>query len=473
METLLQDLRHGFRTLSRAPGSAVIAVITLALGIGLCTTTFSLVYGVFVRGLDVPEADRLQVIYRTNPSRNIDVMSVTQHDFYDWRERQRSFEGLAGFSSGTVNLSGTEGPERYDGSYVSANLFDLLRVAPAVGGTFHEGDDRAGAPLTLVLGYDAWTNRYGADPNIAGKPVKVNGEAATILGVMPKGFMFPQDAQLWVVRRDERARAPKRDGLSFRVVGRLQPGVSWDQAKAEMASIAAQLADEYPESNKGVTTIFQTFIEDDTGPELLAVFSGMQVATVFVLLIACANVANLLLARATLRTREAAVRTAIGASRLRVVMPFFAETLVLAFIGAVLGTGIAAIGVELFDRATSGVGKPYYMVFALDLPILAFVVGLTLLTALVAGIAPALQILRTDVNSTLKDESRGSSGAHGGRVSRALVMAEIALSCALLVGAGLMVKSIVKLRNYDYPFATANVFTARAGLFETDANGSK
>jgi len=468
METLLQDLRYGFRTLSRAPGSAVIAVITLALGIGLCTTTFSLVYGVFVRGLDVPQADRLQVIYRTNPSRNIDVMSVTQHDFYDWRERQRSFEGLAGFSSGTVNLSGTEGPERYDGSYVSANLFDLLRVAPAVGGTFHEGDDRAGAPLTLVLGYDAWTNRYGADPNIAGKPVKVNGEAATILGVMPKGFMFPQDAQLWVVRRDERARAPKRDGLSFRVVGRLQPGVSWDQAKAEMASIAAQLADEYPESNKGVTTIFQTFIEDDTGPELLAVFSGMQVATVFVLLIACANVANLLLARATLRTREAAVRTAIGASRLRVVMPFFAETLVLAFIGAVLGTGIAAIGVELFDRATSGVGKPYYMVFALDLPILAFVVGLTLLTALVAGIAPALQILRTDVNSTLKDESRGSSGAHGGRVSRALVMAEIALSCALLVGAGLMVKSIVKLRNYDYPFATANVFTARAGLFETD-----
>lgn len=468
MDTLLQDLRYGFRTLSKAPGSAIIAVTTLALGIGLCATVFSLVYGVFLRGLDVPEADRLQLIYRTNPSRNIDFMGVTQHDLYDWRERQRSFEALASFSGGTVNLSGTEGPERYDGSYVSANLFHLLRVAPARGSTFREGDDRAGAPLTVVLGHDVWADRYAADPGIAGKAVKVNGEAATILGVMPEGFMFPQDAQLWVIRRDERARAANRQGVTSPVVGRLKPGVTWDQAKAEMTAIAAQLADEYPASNKGVTTIFRTFVEDDTGPEGLAVFSGMQVATVFVLLIACANVANLLLARATLRTREAAVRTAIGASRLRVVLPFFAETLLLSVAGALLGTGLAVIGIELFDRATQGVGKPYYMVFALDLPILAFVVGLALLTALAAVIAPALQILRTDMNGTLKDESRGTSGAHRGRVSRALVVAEIALFCALLVGAGLMVKSIVKLRNYDYPFATTNVFTARAGLFEID-----
>jgi len=197
------------------------------------------------------------------------------------------------------------------------------------------------------------------------------------------------------------------------------------------------------------------------------VLGAMQVATIFVLLIACANVANLLLARATLRTRESAVRTALGASRWRVVMPFFAETLILAAAGAAAGVVLAYLGIAAFDGATQGVGKPYYMRFALDLPVIAFVVGLTLLTALVAGTAPAAQILRGDVNATLKDESRGSSGILGGRVTRALVVAEIALSCALLIGAGLMVKSIVKLQRFEFPFATENVFTARIGLFET------
>jgi hypothetical protein len=233
-----------------------------------------------------------------------------------------------------------------------------------------------------------------------------------------------------------------------------------------MALIAQRLADEHPASNEGVTTRFQTFIEDDTGPELVAVFGAMQVATIFVLLIACANVANLLLARATLRTRESAVRTALGASRWRVVMPFFAETLLLSVAGAVAGMVIAYVGITLFDGATQTVGKPYYMRFALDVPVLAFVIGITTMTALVAGAAPAFQVLRTDVNATLKDEARGSSGILGGRVTRALVVAEIALSCALLIGAGLMVKSITRLRNFDFPFATDHVFTARLGLFE-------
>jgi predicted permease len=194
----------------------------------------------------------------------------------------------------------------------------------------------------------------------------------------------------------------------------------------------------------------------------------MQVATLFVLLIAIANVANLLMARATLRTREAAVRTALGASRLRVVFPFFAETLVLSGLGALLGIGIAYAGVGIFDDATQGVGKPYYMIFALDPPVMLFIVGVTVLTALLAGAAPAFYVLKTDVNATLKDESRGSSGVLGGRLTRVLVTAEIALSCALLIGAGLMVRSIVALRTYDYPYATENIFTARVGLFDTE-----
>ena len=465
---LLQDLRLGLRSLRKEPGSAVITSVTLALGIGLSTVAFSLVYGVFFRGLDVPDANRLLLVYRTNPERGIDFMGVTMHDFHDWRDQQTSFEGLAGFSTGTVNLSGTEGPERYDGAFVSANVFDVLGVRPIAGSTFRPGDDDAGAPLTVVLGHDAWATRYESDPGAVGRAVTVNGEPATILGVMEKGFMFPHDQKLWVVRRDDRAESPNRSGGSFRVFGRLKPGVTQEQAALEMALIAERLAREYPESNAGISIRFRTFIEDDTGSELAAVFGAMQVATFFVLLIACANVANLLMARATLRTKEAAVRTALGASRLRVVMPYFGETAVLAGVGAVLGMGIAYVGVDLFDRATQGVGKPYYMEFALDLPILGFVVAITAFTALVAGAAPALQILKTNINETLNDESRGSSGALGGRLVKVLVTAEIALSCALLIGAGLMIKSLAMLRSFDYPFATENVFTARLGLFEQD-----
>jgi predicted permease len=469
MQSLRQDLLLGLRSLRKEPASAIIASITLALGIGLCTIAFSLVYGVFLRGLDVPEPDRLRLVYRANPARDQDEMWVTVHDFYDWRAQQTTFEGLAAFSNGTVNLAGSDGPERYDGAFVSANLFEILRLRPVLGTGFRPGDDAAGAPLTVVLGHEVWANRYSSDSAVVGKSVIVNGEAATILGVMPEGFRFPQTQDLWVVRRDNRAANPDRaNSPGSRVVGRLKAGVSADEAGRQMAQIAERLAREYPQSNEGITTQLLTFMEDDTGPELVAVFGAMQVATLFVLLIAIANVANLLMARATLRTREAAVRTALGASRLRVVFPFFAETLVLSGLGALLGIGIAYAGVGIFDDATQGVGKPYYMIFALDPPVMLFIVGVTVLTALLAGAAPAFYVLKTDVNATLKDESRGSSGVLGGRLTRVLVTAEIALSCALLIGAGLMVRSIVALRTYDYPYATENIFTARVGLFDTE-----
>ena len=469
MQSLKQDLLLGFRSLRKEPASAIIASITLALGIGLCTIAFSLVYGVFLRGLDVPEPDRLTLIYRANPSRNQDQLWVTLHDLYDWRTQQTSFESLAHFSDGTVNLAGPEGPERYEGAFVSANLFEALRVRPILGTTFRPDDDRPGAPLTVVLGYDAWALRFSSDSAIVGKSVIVNGEAATILGVMPKGFRFPQNEEIWVAQRDNRSTNPDRSrSPGVKVFGRLKDGVTWKQAGTEMTQIAQRLALEYPESNKGVTTRFMTFVADDTGPELVAVFGAMQVATIFVLLIAIANVANLLMARATLRTREAAVRTALGATRLQVVLPFFAETLVLAAVGAVLGIAIAYAGVTMFDGATQGVGKPYYMTFALDLPVMLFVTGVTLVTALLASAAPAIYVLRTDVNATLKDESRGSSGVLGGGLTRVLVTAEIALSCALLIGAGLMVRSIVKLRTFRYPYATENIFTAAVRVFDAE-----
>ena len=469
MRSLFQDLQLSLRSLRREPASAAIASITLALGIGLCTIAFSLLYGVFLRGHPVPEADRLLMVHRSNPSRNIEFMGAREHDFHDWREQQTSFEALAHFSQSTVNLAGREGPERFQGALVSANVFDVMRIRPVVGDGFRAADEQAGAPLVLMIGYNVWRTRYNADPSIVGTSVIANGEAATIVGVMPEGFLFPQNQNIWMVRRDGRSKAESRSaGAGFDAFGRLRDGVSEDQAAREMALIADRLAAAYPETNKNITVRLRTFAEEDTGPELVAVFGAMQVATLFVLLIAIANVSNLLLARATLRTREAAVRTALGASRFRTVLPFFAETLILALAGAALGTAIAWGGIRIFDGATQNVGKPYYMIFALDLPILLFIIAITLFTALVAGAAPAFHVLRTEVNATLKDESRGASGILGIRLTKVLVAAEIALSCALLIGAGLMVKSIARLRTFEFPYRTEALFTARVGLFDTE-----
>ncbi len=405
MGVLFKDIKSGARALAKRPGSTALSIIAFALGIGLTTTMFSIVYGVFFRGLGVPEADRLYVVWRTNPSREIQRMGVPQHDFFDWRETQQSLEGLAYFSQGTMNVSGTEGTERYNGAFVSANVFGLLRVAPVLGNTFREGDDLPEAPLTVVLGHRMWETLYRSDPDVVGQVVKVNGEQATILGVMEKGFRFPQDQDLWVIRRDQRADNPKRgDGPSTQVLARLNDGVTLEQAELEFAMITERLAQEYPESNEGVGAVFLTIVENDTEPQFLAIFGSMQVSTIFVLLIACANVANLLLARAALHAKEAALRSALGASRLRVMMPIFSEAAILSLAGAVGGIIIAYFGVGMFDNATTGVGKPYYMDFTVDFTVLAFVVAITALTSVVAGIAPAFQTSKTDLNTILKEE---------------------------------------------------------------------
>lgn len=469
MRALWNDLILSLRTLQKEPMSALIASLTLALGIGLCSASFSISYGVFMRGLDVPEADRITMVARSSLEGGQEYMSVPEHDLYDWRDQQTTFEGLAAFSTGTVNLSGTDSPERFNGAFVSANIFDLLRITPILGTGFRPGDDAAGAPLTVVLGYEVWANRYASNASVVGQSVIVNGEAATVLGVMPQGLRFPQEQQVWVARRDGRASVATRNaGNQFDVFGRLRDGVTLEQAEAEFALIAKRLAETYPQTNKNMTARMRTFVEKDTGPELVAVFGAMQGATLLVLLIAIANVANLLMARATLRTREAAVRSALGASRFRIVLPYFAETLVLATVGAVIGMAIAYVGVTMFDRATVDVGKPYYMAFRLDWPVLMFTALLSVFTAVVAGLAPAVTVLRTDINATLKDEGRSGSGVLGTRLTKVLVTAEIALSCALLIGAGLMTKSIVNLQNFAFPFTTERVLTARIGLFETD-----
>ncbi|MGD2069573.1 MAG: ABC transporter permease [Gemmatimonadota bacterium] len=472
METLGSEIRFGFRALLKQPGSALVSVLILALGIGLSTSMFSIIYGVYFRGLEVPGADRVALVHWQDTSEPEDQgrRSVASQDFRDLRERQRSFEGLGAYWQGTVNVSGTEGPERFDGAFVTSNVFDLLGVEPVLGRTFVAGEDAPGGPPTVVLGYRVWRERYGGDPGVLGRTARVNGEQGTIVGVMPDGFMWPADAELWVSMDDDPSATERWQGRFYSVFGRLADGVSWEQAELDVARVARELEQEHPDTNEGMAAGIWTFVESQTGPELTAIFGAMMVAVLCVLLVACANVANLLLARAALRTREAGVRVALGASRLRVMAPFFAEAFVLAATGAALGTVLAYQGIELFDAATSTAttGRPYFMTFHLDLPALAFVVGLTLLTTLAAGAAPALQVSRSNVNEVLKDESRGSSSLHLGRLSRGLVIAEVALSCALLVGAGLMTRSIVGLASYEYPFDPDAFLTARIGLFEAD-----
>ena len=470
MGTVLNDLRFGARSLLRMPGSAAVAVVVLAIGIGLCSFMFSVIYGVYLRGMPIPEADRVVVVSETRVERNQLQRSVPIQNFADWRERQSSFEGLLGTYGGTVNVAGVDEPTRFQGAFVTANAFSLLRVQPVIGRAYAEGDDLPGAAPNLILSHASWVGRYGADPSVVGRSVRVNGEPATILGVMPEGFQFPNNTEVWVPLRDDPLATQRGEGRYVTVWGRLRDGVTKDQAALEMSTIASRLESEYPEVNDGIGAQIYTAVESNTDEILNLVFSAMMFAVICVLLVACANVANLLLARAAMRTKEAAVRVSMGAGRLRVMLPFFAEALLLSIVGAAVGVGIAYVAIDWFDTVTdpARTGRPWFMDFTIDLPILAFVLGVSVLTALVAGVMPAFQMSRTDVNEVLKDEARGSSSLHSGRLTKALVTAEVALSVALLVGAGLMTKSIVNVGQTEYPFHTDEVLTARVGLFESD-----
>ena len=468
MSTLLQDLRFGARLLLKTPALTAISVLALTLGIGLTATMFSIVYGAILRGLPFEQPERLLHLERNNLSRDIQSMEVPIHDLTDWRAHQRSFEDLAAFYTGTVNLSGTERAERYDGAFITANAFELLRVRPVLGRTFRRGEDVPGAEPVIVIGHTLWQSRYGGRASVIGETVRVNGAPATIVGVMPEKFEFPLSQDVWVPLRLDPLQLPRGQGQTLEVFGRLRDGVTVDAAAVELNGIARRLALEHPASNEGVGVVIKPYTEEYINEEPRALLYTMLGAVFFVLLIACANVANLLLSRAALRSKEVGIRTALGASRGRVIRQFLAEAFLLAAAGATLGIGVAFLGVRLFNDAIGGTNPPFWIDIRVDLWVLLFVVAVALLASLVSGAIPALQASRADVNEILKDESRGSSSFRIGRLSKALVMFEIALSCGLLVGAGLMIKSVAQLRTIDFGFPVDDVFTARVGLFETD-----
>ncbi len=469
MGTLLRDLRYGIRMLYKTPGLSAVAIVTIALGVGLTTHTFSIVYGSVIRGLPYEGADRLMFFTEDKLVDGNNGMRVPIHDFVDWRDQQTTFEELAALYSGTVNLADEDQrPERFLGAFVTSNTFSQAGVMPILGRGFREGEDLAQAAPTMVLGYEVWQNRYGGDPDIVGKTIRANGSMYTVIGVMPERFKFPFDSDVWLPLAMNPTELERGDGIRLDVFGRLKVGVSMDQAEAEFATIAQRLAQEYPATNDGVTVEIKPYTEEYMPRQITAVLWAMLVAVFGVLLIACANVANLLLARAAGRSREVAVRSALGASRATVIRQLLVESLVLAVVGGVIGVGLSYVGIAVFNASIIDIQKPFWIEIDLFPPVLVFAIAVTLVASVVSGMIPAFRASGTQVHEVLKDASRGSSGLRMSRFTTALVIGEIAVSCALLVAAGFMVKSIINVQNVEMGFATEQILTARVGLNEND-----
>lgn len=469
MDSLLTDLRYGVRMLAKTPGLSLVAVLTIALGVGLTTHTFSVVYGSVIRGLEFDRGTKLLSLSQDIPTQNSRGQSIPYLDLLDWREEQTAFRGLAAYSQGaTANLA-DEGspPERYQGAFVSANLFEQVDGVPILGRVFRPEEDAGAGERVAIISYDVWQSRYAGALDVVGRSVRVNSSATTIIGVMPEGFHFPFAEDVWLPLGIDAIDA-RRGQNRYEVVGRLLEGVSLEQADVQMQAIAARIAAEYPETNQGVGVWVQTYEDMIMPPAIVAVLWVMLLAVGGVLLIACFNVANLLLARSAVRSREVAVRSALGADRGRIIRQLLIEAVILATVGGLGGVALAYLGIDAFNAAILDIDKPYWIDIRLDGPALAFTLGITAFASLAAGTLPAIRASGGKIHEILQDESRGSSSFRMGRFSSALVVGEIALSCALLVGAGMMVKSVINVNRVDMGFEEEGLFTARLGLFEAD-----
>jgi putative ABC transport system permease protein len=464
---MLHDLRTAIRSIAKDRWLAAAAVFALALGIGVNATVFTLVNAVLIRGLPFVDSDNLYVLgtYSLSANGPARAGSVAVPEFEDWRAQAASFADMAIVSQYPVNIADDRGlPEQQNSARISPNLFRLLGQQPLLGRDFSDEDGRKNAERVAILGNTLWQNRYAADPNILGKAIRINGEPAVVVGVMPPGIKFPTRADLWtqVIHNDANAKRTLRE---YTVVGRVKPGISRAQAQTEMNGVAARLAAEYPDTNKDIGVLMQTFNERFNGGEIRTVFLALQGAVAFVLLIACANVASLQLSRAIRRAREVAVRVALGATRWRVVRQLLVESVLLGCLGGLFGLLIALGGVRLFDAAVADVGKPYWITFDMDYVVFAFLGAICVVTGILFGIVPAVQISKTNVNELLKEGGRGNAGSRRARwLSSSMVVVELALTLVLLVGAGLMVRSFMKLYTTDLGIPTEHLMTMRMQL---------
>jgi predicted permease len=464
VQSILRDIRYGFRSLIKSPGLTIVAIIALTFGIGLTTTMFSIVYGVMLKGLPFPNGDRIVAIYRNNTINGSQRDAVPMADYADYIARQHTLSSIAGYTSGTTNVSGVGQAERYTGAWITASMFDIAKTQPVLGRVFRPDDNVPNGPKIALISYGVWKTRFGGEASVLNQVMRVNGQPFTIVGVLPEKYAFPDNADIWMPLQQDPLAGKRTDGQSLNVMGLLKPGTTVDQAAMDFSSIAKQLSVEFKESNENYTADVKPFVDAYIGPEPHQLLYSMLGAVFLVLLIACANVANLLLDRAAHKTKEVGIRTALGASRGAVVRQFLTEALVLSAGGALGGTALALGAITLFNRSLADTQPPFFIDIRLHPPVLAFVILLALVSTLFSGAIPAIQSSRTDINEVLKDENRGSSSLKMGRMSRALVVFEIAVSCGLLVASGLMIKSVTKLKTMDPGFRTQNVFTARIGF---------
>ena len=461
---LLHDLRYAARLQRKNPGFTIVAVIALALGIGANTAIFSVVNTVLLRPLPYKDPERLVMVWEEATKQGYPRDTPAAANFVDWRDQNQVFEGMAAFADESFNLTGAGEPERLEGRRVSANLFPLLGVDPQIGRVFTAAEDQPGAQRVVLLSYSLWQGRFGGEPGIVGKSLTLNGESYIVVGVMPARFQFPSsDDQAWVPIAFTQQEAANRDRHYLQVVARLKPGVSLAQGQSEMSTIAARLQQQYPQNNADLGANVQLLHEHlvgDIKPALLILLGAVGL----VLLIACANVANLLLARAAVRQKEIAVRVALGARRWRLIRQFLTESVLLSTLGGLVGLAIAYGGLVLL-KAFIPENISQAREISMDLKVLGFTFLVSVATGLIFGLAPAVQAARFNQIDTLKEGGRdAATGGSGKRLRGLLVVAEVAISLVLLIGAGLLINSFLRLRNVDPGFRADNLLTMKIVL---------
>ncbi|HLL16108.1 MAG TPA: ABC transporter permease [Pyrinomonadaceae bacterium] len=481
MRTLLQDLRYGFRMLWKSPGFTLVTVLALALGIGANTAIFSVVNTVLLRPLPFERPEQLVLLWETHPfgkQLGYDHLPGSTGSFVEWRRQSADiFEGMAALNTWNVVLTGNDEPQRLTGVKASANLFTLLRVKPMSGRGFVADDERQGANRVVVISHGLWQRRFGSDPSVLGKSLTLDGDGYTVVGIMPASVTFPQDmgmpaffdfsakTDLWTPYAMTDREIQNRDSHHIAVVGRLAEGATVGRAQAKLDNIARQLEEQHPEDNKDWRVAVLSLHEQVVGKSRLAILILLG-AVGFVLLIACANVANLLLARATARQKEIAIRIALGATRRRVVRQLLTESVLLALVGGVLGIWLAMWGVDLLVAFSPG-NLPRPAEIGIDNRVLGYTFFVSFLTGVLFGLIPALQSSHPDFNEALKDGGRsGSTSPRRQRARSLLVVSEVALALVLLISAGLLLKSFVGLQNVQPGFSPDNILTVEIGLPE-------
>ncbi|HKP87590.1 MAG TPA: ABC transporter permease [Blastocatellia bacterium] len=462
MEALLLDIRYGFRMLRSKPGFTAVAIVALALGIGANSAIFSVVNAVLLRPLPYPDASKLAMIWGVREREGRTRLNQSYPDYEDYRDRAETLAYAAAYDESTILLTEGDEPEALHGLFASANIFPALGVAPLMGNAYTRDQDKVGAERVVVISYGLWRERFGSDPEIIGKEIRLGNRPYSVIGVMPAGFKFPADTSrtdfimpFAPVNRDA---LTQRGNRFFPIVARLKPESSIAQARAEIEAISHNLQQQYPETNAPRTATVVALHDDLVGsirPSLIVLLAAVG----FVLLIACANVANLLLARAASRQKEIAIRTAVGASRWRIVRQLLTESMVLAVVGGGFGLLLALWGIDVLI-AIRPANIPRLKEISLDPGVLGFTMAVSIVTGLIFGVAPALQASKPDLNETLKDGGRGSTGStRRVRLRSLLVISEVALSLILLIGAGLLIKSFARVREVKLGFETHNVLT--------------